>query len=327
MKKSKIIIPAAAILALSVGASVTGTVAWFTAARSVNVTASNLAAIDTAGDLKVTLSTVEGGGATVSKSQVTLAALRDASFDGTNIYGCTTDTGSVGGSTEVIRVTGTQLINNTPINVNVGAQPVSVYAVNQWEATFTTSSQFRMFLCFEPTKSKITDYTKVVGGTNIYNAVRVMMQVTDSSATKTVVWAPYTDDITDDSVYHVKEAGMVQTPFAAATTVFSADNYKKNDSEFLIEKFANVADDAIYTETSVIGTVKDGKNTLSQNLKNGSSVKVKFTLWFEGIDSDCISSATDLNNLAGYTINKVMNLSFYSLPKSGMSGYNSELDD
>lgn len=40
MKKSKIIIPAAAILALSVGASVTGTVAWFTSSRTATVKAS-----------------------------------------------------------------------------------------------------------------------------------------------------------------------------------------------------------------------------------------------------------------------------------------------
>ena len=53
MKKSKIIIPAAAILALSVGASVTGTVAWFTASRTVSTTVNNLAAINTAGDLGV----------------------------------------------------------------------------------------------------------------------------------------------------------------------------------------------------------------------------------------------------------------------------------
>ena len=51
MKKSKIIIPAAAILALSVGASVTGTVAWFTASRTVSATIKNLAAINTSGDL------------------------------------------------------------------------------------------------------------------------------------------------------------------------------------------------------------------------------------------------------------------------------------
>ncbi len=331
MKKSKIIIPAAAILALSVGASITGTVAWFTAARSVNVNVNNLAAIDTAGDLSVELKTVLNGGATIDEHDaITLTALRDASYDGAKIYGCTTDTGAVSGETgEVVRVTGTQEITNTPVTVTAGGQSVQIYAINQWDATFKTSSQFKTFLCFEPIKSKLTDF--VPGNTSIYNALRVMMQVSDSTTpegyAKTVVWAPYTNDRTSVTVYHVKEAGTVQTPFKAATTTFNPDNYKKDDTNSLIGTFDNVTNSEVYTETSAIATVKAGKNTLSSSLKSGSNVDVRFTVWFEGIDSDCVSSAADLNNLAGYTIKKVMNLSFYSLPKSGMSGYNSAEDD
>lgn len=333
MKKSKIIIPAAAILALSVGASVTGTVAWFTAARSVNVNVNNLAAIDTAGDLSVELKTVTNGGATVADHDVTLTALRDASYDGAKIYGCTTDTGAVDGQAgEVVRVTGTQEITNTPVTVTAGSQSVQIYAINQWDATFKTSSQFKTFLCFEPVKSKLTDFVPGDStNTSIYNALRVMMQVSDSSKlegyAKTVVWAPYTNDRTSNTVYHVKEAGTVKTPFKAATTVFDANNYKKDDTNSLIETFEHVTNSEVYTETSAIATVKGGKNTLSSSLKSGSNVDVRFTVWFEGIDSDCISTADDLNNLLGYEIKKVMNLSFYSLPKSGMPGYSSVDDD
>ncbi len=331
MKKSKIIIPAAAILALSVGASVTGTVAWFTAARSVNVNVNNLAAIDTAGDLSVVLKPVAEGGATIDEhGDITLTALRDASYDGAKIYGCTTDTGAVDGQAgEVVRVTGTQEITNTPVTVTAGSQSVQIYAINQWDATFKTSSQFKTFLCFEPVKSKLTDF--VPGNTSIYNALRVMMQVSDSTSlgsyAKTVVWAPYTNDRTSDTVYHVKEAGTVKTPFKAATTVFDANNYKKDDTNSLIETFEHVTNSAVYTETSAIADVKGGKNTLSSSLKSDNNVDVRFTVWFEGIDSDCVSTADNLNNLAAYTVKKVMNLSFYSLPKSGMPGYSSVDDD
>ena len=330
MKKSKIIIPAAAILALSVGASVTGTVAWFTAARSVNINVNNLAAIDTAGDLSVVLKPVLNGGATIDEhDDITLTALRDASYDGAKIYGCTTDTGAVDGSdVEVVRVTGTQEITNTPVTVTAGSQSVQIYAINQWDATFKTSSQFKTFLCFEPVKSKLTDF--VPGDKSIYNALRVMMQVSDSSQEgyeKTVVWAPYTNDRTSISVYHVKEAGTVKTPFKAATDTFNADNYKKDETNSLIETFEHVTNSAVYTETSAIADVKGGKNTLSSSLKSGNDVDVRFTVWFEGIDSDCVSTAADLNNLATYEIKKVMNLSFYSLPKSGMSGYNPSVDN
>ena len=332
MKKSKIIIPAAAILALSVGASITGTVAWFTAARSVNVNVKNLAAIDTAGDLSVVLKPVTEGGATVLDHDVTLTALRDASYDGAKIYGCTTDTGAVDGKdVEVVRVTGTQEITNTPVTVMAGSKSVQIYAINQWDATFKTSSQFSTFLCFEPVKSKLTDF--VPGDsteTSIYNALRVMMQVSDSSQEgyeKTVVWAPYTNDRTSNTVYHVKEAGTVKTPFEAATKVFDANNYKKDETNSLIETFQNVTNNDVYTETSAIATVKAGKNTLSSSLKSDNNVDVRFTVWFEGIDSDSVSTAANLNNLAGYTVEKVMNLSFYSLPKSGMLGYDPSVDN
>lgn len=53
MKKSKILIPAFAVLALSVGASVTGTVAWFTANRSTTF-GSTFATKDLEGSLSVT---------------------------------------------------------------------------------------------------------------------------------------------------------------------------------------------------------------------------------------------------------------------------------
>lgn len=52
MKKSKILIPAFAVLALSVGASVTGTVAWFTASRSATF-GSTFATKDLEGSLSV----------------------------------------------------------------------------------------------------------------------------------------------------------------------------------------------------------------------------------------------------------------------------------
>ena len=66
MKKSKIIIPALGILLLSTAASVTGTVAWFTATRSVTTTAGEFQIAKTDGNLKATLAA--GIGTNVSGS-------------------------------------------------------------------------------------------------------------------------------------------------------------------------------------------------------------------------------------------------------------------
>ena len=54
MKKSKVIIPALALMAFSVAASITGTVAWFTANRVATVTAGSFAVVNTTTDLSVT---------------------------------------------------------------------------------------------------------------------------------------------------------------------------------------------------------------------------------------------------------------------------------
>ena len=45
MKKSKIIVPALAIITLSTAASITGTVAWFTANRTASVTVGDMAVV------------------------------------------------------------------------------------------------------------------------------------------------------------------------------------------------------------------------------------------------------------------------------------------
>ena len=52
MKKSKIIVPALGLLLLSTAASVSGTVAWFTAVRSFNTSAGDFAVVKTNADLK-----------------------------------------------------------------------------------------------------------------------------------------------------------------------------------------------------------------------------------------------------------------------------------
>lgn len=87
MKKSKIIIPALAMIAFSVAASITGTVAWFTATRTATINAGTYAVVKTTSDLSVTLS--NGIGTTASSNTVTVAGeLTDGSFDHTagNIY-------------------------------------------------------------------------------------------------------------------------------------------------------------------------------------------------------------------------------------------------
>ena len=58
LKKSAVVIPALARIAVTAAASVSGTVAWFTANRSVTVNGSNFNAVAQDGDLSIELGNV-----------------------------------------------------------------------------------------------------------------------------------------------------------------------------------------------------------------------------------------------------------------------------
>ena len=55
MKKSKIIVPALAIIAFSTAASIAGSVAWFTASRTVSISGGEYSVVKLTSDLKCTL--------------------------------------------------------------------------------------------------------------------------------------------------------------------------------------------------------------------------------------------------------------------------------
>ncbi len=83
MKKSKIIIPALGVLVLSTAASITGTVAWFTANRAATVTVGDMAVVKTDGALAKIVEA--GAGTTTTGSQeinaVSGAKITDVSFN------------------------------------------------------------------------------------------------------------------------------------------------------------------------------------------------------------------------------------------------------
>jgi len=94
MKKSKIIVPALGLLLLSTAASVSGTVAWFTANRTFTTSAGNFAVVKTSTDLICKMSpgvgTAVNNNSTIdnySDDTITVnsnAKLTDASFDHAN---------------------------------------------------------------------------------------------------------------------------------------------------------------------------------------------------------------------------------------------------
>ena len=85
MKKSKLIVPAAlAVMLLSTAASVTGTVAWFTANRAVTVDGSEFEVTTTDGNLRVNLSAVANCTVDDTNKKVTIAQTQTAGADTTS---------------------------------------------------------------------------------------------------------------------------------------------------------------------------------------------------------------------------------------------------
>ena len=83
MKKSKIIVPAIAMIAFSTAASIAGSVAWFTASRQATIDAGTYAVVKTTSELKVALS--DGIGTNTSGQTVTFGGkLTDGSFNHKN---------------------------------------------------------------------------------------------------------------------------------------------------------------------------------------------------------------------------------------------------
>ena len=303
MKKSKIIIPAAAILALSVGASVTGTVAWFTAARTASFTGNNLAVVNAAGDLKVTLKAVTGCKVSTEGTSVDLTYLRDASFDGDKVY--VADLSQDG--TKIIGLSEAALSSYTTAQVKVddGVEAKNVYKINQWTATFATSSAEKTYLFFNPDQAKSfvssANGTAITPATNsIYKSLRVMM----TCGTKTMVWAPYT---TDSTVYHVAKAATGLDIDATTQPLDMAAKYGEN-----IEETSNVvrkvSTSDVISEKNVSTEAADATYCLSTNLTKDASQVVKCSLWFEGLDSSCFTSAADVTTAIAETMN---NISFY----------------
>ncbi|MFA6755842.1 MAG: hypothetical protein WCR97_05055 [Bacilli bacterium] len=90
MKKSRLIIAAAALLGVSVAATTTSTIAWFTSTNAATVTVGNIVAVNASANLNVkitgnaahgTAGTLTGGDGNGSTASFDISKLRDASLD------------------------------------------------------------------------------------------------------------------------------------------------------------------------------------------------------------------------------------------------------
>ncbi len=271
MKKSKIIVPALGILAFSTAAAVTGTVAWFTANRSVTVSNTAITAYNPESGLKVVLSSAKG--ATISESTgsgSTAAAvehglLRDASVDFATanapvVYrSVLNDAGAVSGFSAVTAAAEA----GTAAGNNGATTPVSYYWCSIYTATFSLESAGS-----SQTYELFYDNTKLSANAgsstgNIKNALRI-------------------------GIYISKSSHQVITPFEAASTT---STYVKAEA-FGGEPAAPVTGNYSTLGSEATGTWKMGE------LTGAGTVEAKIYTWFEGTDAACNNEQVDGQALA-----------------------------
>ena len=306
MKKSKLIVPALAIIAFSTAASITGTVAWFTANRQVTIKAGNYTVVKTSADLDCQL--VEGFQTTVNAQdakQINVAEgakLTHASFDhdanskkftvpnadGNAIARAVTladaatlgntSTGLVADETNKIYYAFTYTMN---VSIYYGAVAAPKYGLfidpsasafrtnpgEQTEPEDKTSKGFRM--AFIPNVS--------ASSTTAIPLTRVWADK-QTSTNATYIASPVANDVLDTTVqgHHAPSSYTGQTLLSSTTP--AANN-------------AVPADNAV-AEAALDGTYANCLGSFAYAANSKVTLSFTVVCWFEGTDPEIVSRAT-----------------------------------
>ena len=294
MKKSKLIVPAAlAVMLLSTAASVTGTVAWFTANKSVQVdtTAFSVKAID--GNLTVTptanFGTSVGANATTQIPEISIAdnsVLTDGSVDHVNSvvyrkkYKGSDTTNFVDSESE-----------NYKRSVTVSNVTTDYYFAISWKLQFTYEfsgdAGTAINLYFDPasTATGAKDAAHTSGTIETYKGFRIAF-VADTAAAAT------------ETDTYIAGNTKVWAPLQVSSKCFYVNSVSQSITENAGASYASgvVLDSAM--TGAVAATADTGASTaincLGQFTGDGSKkVNICFTCyaWFEGTDENVVNNA------------------------------------
>ncbi|MDD6240038.1 MAG: hypothetical protein PUA93_00430 [Eubacteriales bacterium] len=274
-RKSTIVIPALALMVLTAGASATGAVAWFTATRQVDATASTFTAASTTAALVI--STTAGKGTTTTSTSdspngtVSLGTsgsenyLCDASFDASSgklYHSVLNDEGTV--ESFAVIDTSTEYSYDTGKKTNDGSHSI-FYAVD-WTYTFTysTTNPKGSALLFDRT-STFSETTGLPKGFRI-----AFVNTTDSNK-------PYRIWSNDATKTYVNGTAT------ASTSTYGSTNIFQNDSSYSRITDSSATSTTVATLPEYLGTFTSGSGAVT-------SIALKCTAWYEGTDSAVVNS-------------------------------------
>ena len=257
LKKSAVVIPALARIAVTAAASVSGTVAWFTANRAVSATASTFTAYDDNGSLEITAAAGKGTTVTNNKNVSVLGDLTDASFDFTNVW---TDVRDDDGNapTAFTRVTDASYKTGSTNKANK-----EVYYAVDWTYTITLTSKTKdnvdLFFDLSSTFAR-----RAANDTS--NGFRIAMVAGEGTSKQQLVWG----------------VDGVKTHVSAVDTA---------DSEFDANEYTQTVSD--YSKRADGGAgASNAKEYLGTFTPTSISITITCTAWFEGTDPAVVSGNT-----------------------------------
>jgi hypothetical protein len=264
---NKLLLSASAMLVLSAGAMVTGTVAWFTATRQIDVNFSNVKVMTTQADLAVEL---VGTAYTATPSQGVLdisgvdSTATDISGDGVNFYKPVWDVDE--------GVTALAIDDVTDLSTYEG-----YYVEFQLKISRLNPTPENGFMVYLGENTAIEPMTTGDADVAAADSARVAI-LNSAKTTRKIVWTPDTDDSTyqyldsvvSEEAYGVDDFDLVSYP-AESTTV----------DDFLVGDF--VKHDTIVSTTGHSG----GNSPVIADLSNPTDFEIiTVRIWIEGTDED-----------------------------------------
>ena len=286
MKKSRIIIPALAMIAFSVAASISGAVAWFTASRTAAIDAGEYAVVKTSSNLSVALDDTNAVGAAIDTDEGTThimditGVLSDASFnhvesDGT-IYAPNETGRKVGKKTALADADATELLRGVTENSE------NIYSAILWDISFTVkfgSASGNIGLFLDLSQSSFTASNETVETGDYDTAKGFRMAFVPQNGGELRVFA----DLQAAAKCSYVGATALNADLPAGTSYSSPTLIDSSDDSALEGSYAA---SAVSTMPNYFGTF---------TFDAGQEVSLDYTVvcWFEGTDENIVDATTE----------------------------------
>lgn len=263
MKKSRIILPAVALLTISTVAAASSTVAWFAASRDVTVTGNTVTVVNPESALNVTLAHLIGTTETTKDQTLSLPSyMRDGSV---NI-----DDNGQAYKQDI--VTKEYVAANYTTENDSQGNPI--YRAASWKMTFKmVADSADNYAVFFNTKDLATKIKATVDEGNTNEKIKESFRIAFVAGNVKSVLAPFAE--TDNPLTYVKAAGAENADSALGTynTIRISNIATRQPTEIAGDAQTN----ALTAANGYIGTIK-----------TGAELEVTCYAWFEGMDPSCV---------------------------------------